>query len=67
MLLGQVVLLREHGMVLRDLIVSPEVVEQIRAMAYNPVNTSAARGITPTAATTIYSGYGCGAQRGLEV
>ena len=39
-----------HG--ITDLIVSPEVVEQIRAMAYNPMNTLAANGITPTAATT---------------
>jgi hypothetical protein len=39
-----------HG--ITDLIVSPEVVEQIRAIAYNPMNTKAATGITPTAATT---------------
>ena len=39
-----------HG--ISDLIVSPEVIEQIRAMAYNPMNTKAATGITPTAATT---------------
>ncbi len=39
-----------HG--ISDLIVSPEVIERIRAMAYNPMNTKAARGITPTAATT---------------
>jgi hypothetical protein len=39
-----------HG--ISDLIVSPEVIERIRAMAYNPMNTTAARGITPTAATT---------------
>ena len=35
-----------------DLIVSPEVVEQIRAMAYNPMNTKAPAGTTAVAAST---------------
>ena len=33
-----------------DLICSPEIVEKIRAMAYNPVNTVDARGTSPSAA-----------------
>ena len=31
-----------------DLLVSPEVVEKIRKMAYNPINTAGAKGTTPT-------------------
>tara|TARA_R110002020_G_scaffold86836_1_gene214381 strand:- start:579 stop:1715 length:1137 start_codon:yes stop_codon:yes gene_type:complete len=37
---------------LTDLIVSPEVMEMIRAMAYNPVNTKTAGGIAPGTSTT---------------
>ena len=33
-----------------DLLVSPEMVEQLRSMAYNPVNTIDARGTSPAAA-----------------
>ena len=42
-----------HG--ITDLLVSPEVVEQIRSMAYNPVNTRQA-----TVRRHVYSGNGCG-------
>jgi hypothetical protein len=38
-----------------DLILSPEVMEQIRAMAYNPVNNLGANGSTGTAASGVIS------------
>jgi hypothetical protein len=40
-----------HG--ISDLIVSPEVIEQIRAMAYNPMNTTAVNGTVSATTTSI--------------
>lgn len=34
-----------------DIVISPEMMEKLRAMAYNPINTKAANGIAPTAST----------------
>ncbi len=36
-----------------DMIISPEMMEKFRAMAYNPINTKAPTGITPTAASGV--------------
>jgi len=35
-----------------DIVVSPEMMEKFRAMAYNPINTKGANGVTPTGAST---------------
>lgn len=50
---------------LTDLLVSPEIVEQIRAMAYNPINTVA--GITDTTATEAGSTVGIAAPDAMRM
>ena len=50
---------------LTDLLVSPEIVEQIRAMAYNPINTVA--GITDTAGTEAGSTVGIAAPESMRL
>ena len=37
----------EGNVGITDILVSPEIVEQIRAMSYNPVNTKTSSGATP--------------------
>lgn len=50
---------------LTDLLVSPEIVEQIRAMAYNPINTVA--GITDTTVTEAGSTVGIAAPESMRL
>ena len=50
---------------LTDLLVSPEIVEQIRAMAYNPINTVA--GITDTTGTEAGSTVGIAAPESMRL
>ena len=50
---------------LTDLLVSPEIVEQIRAMAYNPINTVA--GITDTTGTEVGSTVGIAAPDAMRM
>lgn len=50
---------------LTDLLVSPEIVEQIRAMAYNPINTVA--GITETTGTEAGSTVGIAAPESMRL
>lgn len=50
---------------LTDLLVSPEIVEQIRAMAYNPINTVA--GITDTTGTEVGSTVGIAAPESMRL
>jgi hypothetical protein len=50
---------------LTDILVSPEIVEQIRAMAYNPINTVA--GITDTTGTEVGSTVGIAAPDAMRM
>ena len=61
-----------------DLLASPEMVEKLRAMAYNPINTAGAKGTTPTGAASglaapetlreqLYSGAGLPSFYGINI
>jgi len=45
-----------RGRGITDLLVSPEIVEEIRGLAYNPINTKGADGSAPSAATNGLAG-----------